>query len=343
MIRNSIGFKHRVIFLASPKSSTMFKRKGKHRKQIRDKPVGNVSFFCGGISTQANKCPVLFVLSLLFSGVLLFFVFPYRLAVMNIVLTQEPELLPEASAGESVQRTIYACGAIVAILAIICLVFFSLAALLDPGILPREMDRAERKKTNGLARQKFSGNNNCHDISNQLGFCQICYIFQPHQTQHCPFCNNCVERFDHHCPWVGNCIGRRNYRFFISFLFNALLLEIFCFIGSGYFLFLLIDLRTNQVDAEDDVTVSEGDVISCGLSLLYCFIMFFFNGPLLFFHCSLIYRDTTTAQVLRIDLGATAVKSIGHLWRILFEKIEDSKVDVQLIKQLYRESEGMQN
>lgn len=49
--------------------------------------------------------------------------------------------------------------------------------------------------------------------------CKTCNIVKPPRSKHCIVCNMCVEKFDHHCIWLNNCIGRKNYKWFLGFLF----------------------------------------------------------------------------------------------------------------------------
>eukprot|EP00392_Amoebophrya_sp_AT5.2_P014356 g14505.t1 len=57
-------------------------------------------------------------------------------------------------------------------------------------------------------------------------YCATCQIIRPPRASHCPWCDNCVLKFDHHCPFVNNCIGERNYPAFFGFVTSVFCLGI---------------------------------------------------------------------------------------------------------------------
>ncbi|KAL8633056.1 hypothetical protein Q9189_001134 [Teloschistes chrysophthalmus] len=63
-------------------------------------------------------------------------------------------------------------------------------------------------------------------------YCKTCNIWRPLRCHHCRICDNCIEAQDHHCVWINNCVGRRNYRYFLTFVATGTLLGIYLSFAS---------------------------------------------------------------------------------------------------------------
>jgi len=84
----------------------------------------------------------------------------------------------------------------------------------------------------------------------KMKYCATCDIYRPPRAIHCGKCNCCIERLDHHCPWLGTCVGKRNYKYFLVFLWSTALLVI---LGAATCFVHIFDKKFKKTIAEEVV------------------------------------------------------------------------------------------
>ncbi|KAG7459069.1 palmitoyltransferase ZDHHC18-like, partial [Solea senegalensis] len=246
---------------------------------------GKNRFFCGGrimVARQSGVLPLTLGLIVVTTG--LFFTFDCPFLVKHLT------------------SCIPVIGGVLFIFVIITLLQTSFT---DPGILPRATpdEAADTEKHIDDA-----GNTSYHPpprtqevLINQqvvkLKYCFTCRMFRPPRTSHCSLCDNCVERFDHHCPWVGNCVGKRNYRFFYTFIVLLSFLTAFIFGCVTTHLALMAQDGKGLVFALQE------------MELVICFFSVWSILGLSGFHTYLVASNLTTNEDVMLIKGSWSGKS----------------------------------
>jgi palmitoyltransferase ZDHHC9/14/18 len=125
-------------------------------------------------------------------------------------------------------------------------------------------------------------------------YCKTCNIWRPPRAHHCRLCDNCVETQDHHCVWLNNCIGRRNYRYFVTFLTTASLLSMLA-VGSSIAQ-LLVGASQDNIGIAAALNETTHRV---ALALIICGVLgFLYPAALMGYHFFLMARGETTREYL---------------------------------------------
>ncbi|KKK16481.1 DHHC zinc finger membrane protein [Aspergillus rambellii] len=119
----------------------------------------------------------------------------------------------------------------------LCFSSFIHASVVDPGVIPRNLHQmppsdpsddplAVGPPTNDWVMVKLA-TSEVAAMDVPVKYCKTCSVWRPPRCYHCRVCDNCVETLDHHCVWLNNCVGRRNYRYFFTFVSTSTLLALF--------------------------------------------------------------------------------------------------------------------
>ncbi|KAL2689740.1 Eukaryotic peptide chain release factor GTP-binding subunit [[Neocosmospora] mangrovei] len=191
---------------------------------------------------------------------------------------------------------------IFAYLAYICFSSFIHASVSDPGILPRNLHQFPPVDDNDDPLQLSppttdwalikSAESATAAMEVPVKHCRTCNIWRPPRAHHCRLCDNCVETHDHHCVWLNNCVGKRNYRYFFTFVSSATILSAYL-IGTSLAQILIYKNREG---------ISFGKAIDhfrVPFALVFLgFICFLYPAALMGYHIFLMARGETTREYM---------------------------------------------
>jgi hypothetical protein len=181
--------------------------------------------------------------------------------------------------------------------------FLVKTATTNPGYLPQQYSPFTQGPIANSAVEPLDFNNFptvdvvCGGSLQRLKYCATCQLYRPPRTSHCVFCDLCVEVFDHHCPWVGNCVGKRNYRYFLSFITSVLALAIFDF-SVCLSQFVEVAAESNGSSTDAFVHALEDATFAFAM-LLYAAASIGLLSFLVGFHLILLFEGQTTAEKLK--------------------------------------------
>ncbi|ORY67288.1 palmitoyltransferase ERF2 [Pseudomassariella vexata] len=184
----------------------------------------------------------------------------------------------------------------------ICVSSFLHASGSDPGILPRNLHQFPPLEENADPLRLpppmndwtlvKSAESSTAAMEVPTKYCKTCSIWRPPRAHHCRLCDNCVETQDHHCVWVNNCVGRRNYRYFFTFVASMMLLAIILFAASLAQVFVY----ANQHGGDVGAAINHFRVPFA--MVIYGIIGFLYPAALTGYHLFLMARGETTREFL---------------------------------------------
>ncbi|KAK3996998.1 putative palmitoyltransferase [Cladorrhinum sp. PSN332] len=185
----------------------------------------------------------------------------------------------------------------------ICVSSFLHASASDPGILPRNLhqfpppEESDDPWRPGPPTTEWvlikSAERSTAAMEVPTKYCRTCQIWRPPRAHHCRLCDNCVETQDHHCVWLNNCVGRRNYRYFFTFISSATFLGLYL-AGASLAQILVYMHRSEGVSFGDSISKFRVPFAM----VIYGFIAFLYPAALMGYHVFLMARGETTREYL---------------------------------------------